>query len=603
MERFVKKNEWNTAECLIMRALSAAFISGLFVLVENPKRFVSIESLNEFSNRRFLIIYLMVFLGITVLVMAVGSIGAKNMDAVFLMISSMTYGMCIALNTKDIYYISITSLMVVLVFRYISTRLGYTCRNFCLSDKKMKIILVIFVIVSFVYLCSLVVLRVYLMKPVTFDFGIFVQMFYYMKKSLIPYTTCERYELLSHFTVHFSPIFYLILPFYALFPSPYTLVVVQLAAVLSGVIPLYLMCRNKKLSNIATLALCLAYILYPALRGGLFFDFHENKFLAPLVLWLLYFFDLEQFRKKKITGIVVFTFLILMVKEDAPIYTACIGLFQIFSKKDKKDRIAGLLVMIFSVLYFFVVFYFMGIYGNAGGSITSFGRYENLMVTDYDGVAGLVMNILKDPAYVFSQLLSAEKLEFVLWMFLPVLFIPFRTRNISTYILLIPFVVLNLLSNYEYQHSIYYQYTYASGVLVIYLTLLELRRGRGIRGRTEAVCVMAASLLMSASAISDRNVYYNDYAQYSSSIDEVRDLLAQIPQEASVSSATSYLPVVAQRDEVYRHKEEDQMDYIVLTLSGYEEASNLAEAERYMENGYHLFGKIEHRVIVLEKNQ
>lgn len=602
MERFDKSNELNTAECLIMRLLSAVLFTGLFVLMENRGRFVSIDTLNDFPNYRFFLVYLVIFLLMTVIVMKMNAIGAKNMDAVFLMVSSMAYGISIALNISNIYYISVVGLMVVLVFRYIIIRLGYAYRDLRLSDKNMKIILAIFGGVTFVYLCSLLVLRVYLLKPVTFDFGIFVQMFYYMKKSLIPYTTCERFELLSHFTVHFSPIYYLILPFYTVFSSPVTLVVVQLAAVLSGVIPLYLMCRNKKASNIVTLALCFAYILYPSLRGGLFFDFHENKFLAPLVLWLLYFFDMEEFKRKKTMGIIVFTLLIVMVKEDAPIYTACIGMFQIFYKKDRREKIAGLMVMGFSVLYFFVVFYFMGIYGDAGSAITSFGRYENLMITDYDGVAGLVINMLKDPAYVMSQLLSAEKLEFVLWMFLPVLFLPFQTKRISTFILLIPLVVLNLLSNYEYQHSIYYQYTYASGVLVIYVTLLQMHRMRGSRGKSMAIGVMVISLLMSASSISDKNTYYSDFKNFGGVIREVRELLNQIPLDASVSASTNFVPVLAERDEIYKHKKEDQMDYIVLTLSGYEKTSNMTEAEWYMEHGYHLFGKIEDKVLVLEKN-
>lgn len=40
-------------------------------------------------------------------------------------------------------------------------------------------------------------------------------------------TTCERDRVLSHFAVHVSPIYYLFLPFYALFPSPVTLEVLQ----------------------------------------------------------------------------------------------------------------------------------------------------------------------------------------------------------------------------------------------------------------------------------------------------------------------------------------------------------------------------------------
>ncbi len=75
-----------------------------------------------------------------------------------------------------------------------------------------------------------------------FDFGIFSQMFYHMKESGLPLVTCERDRLLSHFAVHFSPIYYLLLPIYMLIPDPRTLLVMQALIVASGVIPLLLIC-------------------------------------------------------------------------------------------------------------------------------------------------------------------------------------------------------------------------------------------------------------------------------------------------------------------------------------------------------------------------
>lgn len=563
--------------------------------------YTSIETLGGISGRNYLIILFVLLIVIHVVEIFLERNGIIHSDIIFFLMSVFLYGMNIAFHTHDIYYMAVVILFVLIAFSYGLNRCGITLQNWKIKDRYMKGFLLVLAVITILYLGSLLVLRVYLFKTVTFDFGIFVQMFYYMKETLIPYTTCERNELLSHFAVHFSPFYYFILPFYILFPYPVTLIIVQLLAVASGVIPLYLMSRRKKLSPLAVIGICSVYLCYPALRGGLFFDFHENKFLAPLVLWLLYFFDLEKFDRKKIAGITVFTLLILMVKEDAPIYTACIGLFQAVYKKDKRDKIAGLTIMVFSVIYFFVVFHFMGIFGDAGGAITSFGRYKNLMITEYDGIGGLVLNMLKDPAYVMSQLLTTEKLEFLLWMFLPVLFLPLQSRNLATYILLIPLVVLNLLSNYPYQHSIYFQYTYASGTLVIYLSLLELSKRKGIRGKKTGICLLVVSLIMSASCISDRNVYYQDYSLYHEQVDDVWELLKQIPEDASVAASTKFVPVLAERDVIYRFSEGADTDYIVLALDGTDGESNAEMAEEYLQSHYELFGKIEDRVIVLKK--
>lgn len=588
-------------EDIIMRLVAALLLAGIPILVEDKNRFTSLDSIGTVPSNLFLVTWSIIFIFMTIVRYFIYRVVENNYDALFLIVAVSLYGIFIALNTTSIYYIAIVALFAVLAIRFGIKKMERYVK-FSLSDRRMKFLLLLICIVTLVYLLSLVVLRVFLLKPVTFDYGIFLQAFYYMKKCLIPFTTCERFELLSHFTVHFSPIFYLILPFYALFPTEYTLVVIQLIAVLSGVIPVYLICRNKKLANIPTLALCITYLLYPTLRGGLFYDFHENKFLAPLVLWLLYFFELKKPGKKKMAGIIIFTALILMVKEDAAIYTGCIGLFMLFYKKNKRDKITSAVIMVVSVIYFFVVFHFMGIYGDAGSAITSFGRYENLMVSEFDGVGGLVMNMLKNPAYVLGELLDAEKVEFVLWMFLPVMFLPFKSRKISNYILIVPMIVLNLLSDYKYQHIIYFQYAYASGVFIIYLSIIEMKKLNQRDGKNMAIAMVVASVLLSTAAISDRNVYYADYKEQKSKLIEARELIDTIPKEKSVSATTTYVPALADRDEVYRFTDGDRMDYLVFSITEMQNDANMAIANKYLEDGYHVYGKVEGRVIVLEKN-
>lgn len=241
--------------------------------------------------------------------------------------------------------------------------------------------------------------------------------------------------------------------------------------------------------------------------------------------------------------------------------------------------------------------------GDAGNSITSLGRYDNLMVTDYDGIAGLVMNILKDPAYTISQLLDAEKAEFLLWMFVPVMFLPLYTRRLSRYILLIPLVLLNLLSDYQYQHSIYYQYAYASGTLVIYLTYLELSSFRGNRARRFSAYIIILSFLLSTASISSRNTYYSEYKTNGDIRGEVHKLLERIPEDASVSATTTYVPPLAQRDEIHKYTTGDTTDYIVLSVEGKNGEIYRPAAQNYLENGYHLFGEVDDIVIVLEKDK
>ena len=96
-----------------------------------------------------------------------------------------------------------------------------------LTGKRLLIILTMAAAVWFSFTAVMTVLRYRLNYASAYDFGIFSQMYYYMDKGLSPLTTCERDGLLSHFAVHLSPVFYVLLPFYKLVPRPETLLVLH----------------------------------------------------------------------------------------------------------------------------------------------------------------------------------------------------------------------------------------------------------------------------------------------------------------------------------------------------------------------------------------
>ena len=90
-------------------------------------------------------------------------------------------------------------------------------------------------------------------------------------------------DCLLYTSIHISPIYYVLLPFYALFPSPVTLQISQAVILASGVIPVILLCRHMNLGNRSTLMIGFVYCFFPALTGGCFYDIHENLFLTPLL--------------------------------------------------------------------------------------------------------------------------------------------------------------------------------------------------------------------------------------------------------------------------------------------------------------------------------
>ena len=392
-------------------------------------------------------------------------------------------------------------------------------------------------------------------KTPNFDFGIFSQMYHYMSETLIPYTTCERDMLLSHFAVHFSPILYLGLPFYWLFPDPSTILAVQALAVALGVFPLYKLSKHFGLSNNKTLAIVIMYVLHPTVIANNFYYFHENCFLTLMLLWTFYFAE-----KGKTLPTFIFALLTMTVKEDAPVYILFFGLYLIFSNKSK---IKGAILCVLSAVYFAVVTKMMAVYGQ--GIMTY--RYENFIFEEGGSIYSVVLNIIKNPAYLFDQLLKTEKLEFLILMLVPMALLPFAIKKPSRIILLMPMVLINLMTEYVYQYDIGFQYTYASVAFLFYLTVINVSELSPVTAKKMLLCGVCASVIFFASVNLQRidNIKY--YQQEKEQSQVITESLATIPMDKSIKSTTFFIPALWNRDEVYEYDYSDEeTDYVVFDL-------------------------------------
>lgn len=470
-------------------------------------------------------------------------------------------------------------------------------------------------ITFFLFVSAWTVGRVYSFSTPTFDFGIFCQMFYNMRKSGLPMTTVERDGLLSHFAVHVSPIYYLLLPFYALFPAPATLQVLQAAVITSAVIPLWKIGKHHGLTGPQRTLVCAMLLLYPAFSGGTSYDIHENCFLTPLLLWLFCGID-----KKNRVVTWAAAILTLMVKEDAAVYVAVIALWLIVKtvlrirKQDAGNLITGIAMLGISLGWFFLV---TGFLAKSGDGVMTY-RYSNFL---YDGSSSLftvIKSVILSPMKAVYECADPEKLQFIALTLLPLLGLPLLTRRYERYILLIPYILVNLMSDYQYQHNIFFQYTFGSAAFLIYLTVVNLA---DIKMDWKRVTVLSAAAAVSlvcfckvvvpkAISYPIRAVRYYDYYQI------IRDTLSEIPEGASVTASTFYTTFLSQRETLYdvrysspQHLLETQ--YVVLHVSadgdykqyaqdgqnsGFENLVRLLE-----ENGYSQYRSIENVLVIYRK--
>lgn len=495
----------------------------------------------------------------------------------------------VAVRAEDIFTSSACVVLLVIVLFYIQRQIPNDHIP-TLGKKATTILVIIILAVIGCYVAWIGYMRYRIYASPTYDYGIFNQMFYYMKETFTPLTTCERDGLLSHFAVHLSPIYYLLLPIYLLFPYGATLNIAQGFIVSLSILPMFFLCRAKKLSRLTSLILCLITALFPALTGGTLYDIHENCFLLPLLLTLFCFYE-----RRQLWPLYICSILVLCVKEDAAIYLAFFAIYILLD--DRNMRKHGAILLALSIAWFMCASILLAAFGE--GTMTD--RYADYISED-GGLLSMVANLIRTPslALQISFSFSEEKITFILLMLLPLLFLPFVTKRMHRYILICPMVLINLMTTYLYQFDIGFQYVFGSGAFLLYAAILNLSDLPQLSRRRIIPMILGATILLFSAHIAAPNTFYfSYYAEQHQRITVLDEALTKIPDHASVTASSFLLPHLAQREELYDlDYTNKQTEWVAIELSN---ENNKNAAQTYQENGYQTVYQVDDVICILQK--
>lgn len=204
----------------------------------------------------------------------------------------------------------------------------------------------------------------------------------------------------SHWSFHFSPVLYVAGALMRVWPSALALVALQAAAGALTAPPIYAVVRAHADRRSARLA-ALVVLLYPPLAGAVFNDFHENGLAPAAIAWLLWAFDAGR-----AGWAIVFALIAVSVKEDQAIFIAAAGAAgAIAYRNDRQRKTLALCAAILGAAVF--AGYFAIAHPHAAGRFYAW--------TPQDVRDLLPRGIL-------------DRLGFLLLAFVPLLFLPFRTR-------------------------------------------------------------------------------------------------------------------------------------------------------------------------------
>lgn len=530
-------------------------INGIIMLIEQ-KTYINVNYPDSYSLSD-IIICTLVFAVIAI----AASLFTKKKQIIpwCLLISTTFYGCCLAYFAHAGIYVNIGIALILFFVSFWLAKGDKACfKKINISNKALWTATIVGVVMFTSFVSLATIFRHNSSGTATFDFGIFAQMFENMRTTGLADTTVERNQLMSHFGVHFSPIYYVLLPFYCICPRPETLLVIQALAIAVGAIPVLLICKELKLSSKVCLCVSLIYLVYPSLSSGVMFDFHENKFLTVLLLWAGYFMI-----KKKFIPMLVFVVLSLMVKEDAAIYIAVLAVYMIVARKEYKK---GSIVLGLSVVYFLIAINVVAMLGNG----VMMDRLAPYVPDGKSGFMAVANTCLTNMGYVISKIFTADKLPFILWMLLPIGFVPFMNKQKSTLILLLPMVVINLMPDWSFQYDIGYQYTYGIAALIILTFAITLPQLKPRAKRCALIFALTTCTAFCFSLFVQKGVNYTKrYLYLAEQTQTHNSIIATIPKDAEVTADGYFVPHMYDFKNLYSYPDNYNRnkitEYLVIT--------------------------------------
>ncbi len=349
------------------------------------------------------------------------------------------------------------------------------------------------------------------------------------------------YEFGNHLGVHFSPGLFLLLPFYAVFQSPLTLICLQSIAVASSVIPLYLLGRRMLGDSRAALLVSCAYVVYAPTFGAAFSGFHETLFV-PLFLFLMFLGHEKSNQRLYWFSL----FMILAWKETMGLPILFWGVALVFQKDTRRKGYATMLAGGLWLLWTFFILMPMLRGMPVSQSMMQYRFPEDIGHSPSE----IVRNLFTNPGVFIRHISTMGKMSYLIKIAAPLLFLPLGSP--AALLPVLPQLGENLLTARPDGINLMKHYT-APMIPFVFLALLRtLALIRGYAGQTKrapgkiliTVCALVlagafAGLLLSevfphvipGRRDANEKLHYLSPAELS----DVREMAVQIPADADLA--------------------------------------------------------------------
>ncbi|MEG4858488.1 DUF2079 domain-containing protein [Microcoleus sp. K1-B6] len=390
------------------------------------------------------------------------------------------------------------------------------------------------------------------------------------------------YPFYIHLGQHFVIDFLIWMPIYALFPSPITLIVLQVALIAAAGIVLYFLARHY-LSVTLSVMIVASYYGANGVIGPTLGDFYEHCQI-PLFIFSL----LLALEKQRWPLFWLFAVLTLGTREDTGISLFGIGAYLIVSRRYPRVGIA-LCALSFSYVVF-ITNIIMPMFSVDNSRLYLANYFRKFVKTENPSTLELLWAIISQPHLVIEVFFkeASRRILYLLGHWLPLAFVPVITPS-AWLMTVFPLLVLLLQVVNQSATSINTRYTFAVIPGLFYGTILWWSQHQDKfqpRFHRFWIGCIGLSILLTYTSNPNRALYFISpysfqpwvYQSLPAQIGHaanVKKVLSLIPQDASVSTSGYLVSHLSGRRniirlEVMQMKDEEgkvvDVDYAVLDL-------------------------------------
>lgn len=390
---------------------------------------------------------------------------------------------------------------------------------------------------------------------------------------------------------------------YKIVPTPFVLFVVQSGAVILGAYGIYLIAleilQREKLAKLISLI----FVFYIPLSANLLFDFHENSLGIPFLIFGMYYFI-----KGKALLSYFLMFMALLAKEDFGFFIGGFGLYHLLIQRNLKA-----IPLLFGYLYsVYAMFVLIPLY-RAGELSDSFLRFSRFGTTGGE----VISNIVKDPLGAIKHMFSGYKIFYIFKLAYPLVFLSFIAP--ASFLVFLPNLVINLLSDNGSYNSGLYHYNVLISVGIFYSAIIGLKNIQDnkilsqLKNLTNQISIQFAilSLVLINSSIILFHPVWKDVIKPLDRFDEyqyIQNFKNEISDLSPTSSTVGVANTLGSLFGEFRNLQivyplgwgtySEIPDYVVLDKEYGSEVVNIIES--YVKSGYKIYD--EYKLVVILKN-